>query len=64
MNVKRIFGVILIVLGIGGLIFTAIIFVNISGRTWDAMNVIIYGTIGVILLISGIRLIRKIEGGL
>jgi hypothetical protein len=64
MNVKRIFGVILIVLGIGGLIFTAIIFVNISGRTWDIMNVIIYSTIGIILLISGIRLIRKIEGGL
>ena len=64
MNVKRVLGAILIVLGIGGLIFTAIIFVNISGRTWDAMNVIIYGTIGVILLISGIRLIRKIEGGL
>jgi uncharacterized membrane protein len=64
MNVKRISGVILIVLGICGLIFTAIIFVNISGRTWDAKNVIIYGTIGIILLISGIRLIRKIEGGL
>jgi uncharacterized membrane protein len=64
MNIKRIIGVVLIVLGIAGLIFTAIIFVNISGRTWDTMNLIIYGTIGVILLISGIRLIRKIEGGL
>jgi len=64
MNNKRIFGAILIVLGIGGLIFTAIIFVNISGRTWDITNVLIYGTIGVILLISGIRLVRKIEGGL
>jgi uncharacterized membrane protein len=62
MNVKRVSGAILIVLGIAGLIFAAIIFVDISGRTWDVTNLIIYGTIGIILLISGIRLVRKMEG--
>lgn len=62
MNIKRISGAILIVLGIAGLIFAAIIFVDISGRTWDVPNLIIYGTIGTIMLISGIRLVRKMEG--
>jgi uncharacterized membrane protein len=64
MNIKRVSGTILIVLGIAGLIFTAIIFVDISGRTWDITTLIIYGTIGILLLISGIRLVRKMEGDL
>ncbi|MFZ4590313.1 MAG: hypothetical protein ACOYN6_04905 [Ignavibacteria bacterium] len=64
MNTKRIFGAVLIVLGIAGLIFTAIIFVDISGRIWDVTTLIIYGTIGTLLLISGIRLVRKMEGDL
>jgi hypothetical protein len=62
MNIKRISGAILIVLGIAGLIFAAIIFVDISGGIWNITTLIIYGTIGILLLISGIRLVRKMEG--
>ncbi len=58
MNVKRIFGVILTVLGIGGLIYTAVIFINTSGGTRDIRELIIYGILGLIFFIAGISLIR------
>ena len=58
MNVKRIFGAILTVLGIGGLIYTAMIFLNTSGGTHDVKALIIYGILGLIFFIAGISLIR------
>jgi len=58
MNVKRIFGAILTVLGIGGLIYTAMIFLNTSGGTHDVKVLIIYGILGLIFFIAGISLIR------
>lgn len=58
MNLKRIFGALLTVLGIVGLIYTAIIFVNTSGGTRDIKALIIYGLLGFIFFISGISLVR------
>jgi len=58
MNMKRIFGAILTILGIGGLIYVAILFVNTSGSTTDIKALIIYGIIGLIFFIAGISLIR------
>lgn len=58
MNIKRIFGAILTVLGIGGLIYTAILFVNTSGGTRDVKALIIYGILGLLFFISGIGLVR------
>ena len=58
MNVKRIFGAMLTVLGIGGLIYTAMIFLNTSGGTKDIKVLIIYGILGLIFFIAGISLIR------
>ncbi len=58
MNMKRIFGGLLTVLGIGGLIYAAIIFVNNSGSGGEIKGLIIYGIIGLIFFIAGIGLIR------
>jgi hypothetical protein len=58
MNLKRIFGAILTVLGIGGLIYTAVLFVNTSGGVRDIKALIIYGVLGLLFFISGIGLVR------
>jgi hypothetical protein len=58
MNIKRIFGALLTLLGIAGLIYAAIVFVNTSGGTRDIKSLIIFGIIGVIFFIAGIGLIR------
>jgi uncharacterized membrane protein len=57
MNLKRIFGGILTVLGIVGLIYAAITFVYPSG-SGDLKAPVIYGIVGLIFFISGISLIR------
>ncbi len=58
MNVKRIFGVLLTLLGIGGLIYTAVLFANTSGNTHDVKLSIVYGILGIIFFIAGIGLVR------
>lgn len=58
MNIKRIFGSILTILGIAGLIYGAVLFVNMSGGLRDVRALIIYGILGLIFLISGIGLVR------
>lgn len=59
MNVKRIFGALLTVLGIAGLIYVAVLFVNNSGGTRDIKALIIYSIIGLIFFLAGIGLIRS-----
>lgn len=55
MNMKRIFGAILTILGIGGLIYAAVLFASNTG----VIKVpVIYGIIGLIFFIAGIGLIR------
>jgi uncharacterized membrane protein len=58
MNVKRIFGALLTLLGIGGLIYAAVLFVHTSGGTRDIKSLVIFGVIGLIFFIAGIGLIR------
>jgi uncharacterized membrane protein len=58
MNIKRIFGALLTVLGIVGLLYAAIFFVKTSGNTHDVKTVVIYGILGLIFFISGISLVR------
>jgi hypothetical protein len=58
MNLKRIFGTILTVLGIAGLIYTATIFMNASGTNKDIKTLIIYGVLGLLFFITGISLVR------
>jgi len=58
MNIKRIFGTILTLLGIGGLIYTAVLFSNTSGGMRDVKSLIIYGILGLIFFTAGIGLVR------
>lgn len=58
MNLKRIFGALLTVLGIGGLIYTAIVFVNTGGGTRDIKALIIYGVLGIVFFAAGIGLVK------
>ena len=56
MNVKRTFGTILTILGIIGLIYAGIGFVNQSGET---RGMIVAVVIGLIFFVSGIGLVRN-----
>lgn len=58
MNIKRIFGALLTVLGIASLIYGAILFVNTSGGNRDIRALVIYGILGLIFFIAGIGLVR------
>jgi len=58
MNLKRIFGGLLTLLGIAGLIYAAVLFVHTSGGIHDVKALSIYGILGIIFFISGISLIR------
>jgi hypothetical protein len=58
MNLKRIFGALLTILGIGGLIYAAVLFVNTSGGNHDVRALIIYGILGVVFFVAGISLVR------
>ncbi len=57
MNLKRIFGALLTILGIGGLIYAAVEFTSNAGNN-DAKTLIIFGILGLIFFISGISLVR------
>ncbi len=57
MNIKRIFGALLTVLGIAGLIYAAIRFVSSYG-TNDIKILITFGILGLIFFTAGLSLIR------
>ena len=58
MNLKRIFGALLTALGIGGLIYTAVLFVNGSNSNYDIKTLVVFGTLGIVFFIAGISLVR------
>jgi uncharacterized membrane protein len=58
MNIKRIFGALLTILGIVGLIYAAVLFVNSTGGTRNIKSLAIYGILGLIFFIAGIGLVR------
>ena len=59
MNLKRIFGALLTILGIAGLIYAAVLLVNTSSASVRIVKEpIIYGIIGLLFFMSGINLIR------
>lgn len=53
---KRIIGILLTLLGIGGLIYAAI---SISQTSASFKNIAVYGVLGLIFFIAGIGLIRN-----
>ena len=58
MNIKRVFGVILTVLGIAGLIYFAVLFMDSNGASQQIKSLIIYGLLGGIFFFTGINLIK------
>jgi predicted Na+-dependent transporter len=58
MNLKRIFGALLTVLGIVGLIYAAYLFVNTRTDTRNIKSLVTYGIIGILFFVSGIGLIK------
>lgn len=57
MDIKKILGLILTILGIGGLIYTAILYVNGTG---EFKILAVYGILGAIFFFSGMGLIRNL----
>ncbi len=64
MNVKRIFGALLTLLGIIGLIYGAVLFMNTGGAQRDIRGIIIFGILGIVFFTAGIGLVKttKDEG--
>ena len=62
MNLKRIFGALLTLLGIAGLIYTALLFNETTNDTADVKSLIIYGILGIVFFFSGISLVRTTKG--
>jgi uncharacterized membrane protein len=59
MNLKRIFGALLTVLGLGGLIYAAVTFVNTGGGSnYNIRAMLVYGILGFILFAAGIGLVK------
>ena len=56
MNVKRIFGTVLTILGVIGLIYAAFNFANGSG---DWKSLAVYAVLGLIFFVSGIGLVKR-----
>ncbi len=58
MNIKRIFGAVLTILGIGFLIYTAVLF---SGIHSPVKPMITFGVLGFVFFLSGMGLIRSMK---
>lgn len=59
MNVKRIFGAVLTILGIGGLIYAAVMFTSHAAGGQNTRLLITFGVLGLLFFGSGIGLIRN-----
>ncbi len=58
MNLKRIFGAVLTILGISGLIYAAVLFANSTGGQFNLKGFAIYGILSAVFFAAGINLIR------
>jgi uncharacterized membrane protein len=56
---KRILGIILTILGLIGLIYSASIVMRSSGGTYSIKQIAVYGILGIIFFFAGIGLIRN-----
>ena len=61
MNVKRVFGTVLTILGIVGLIYAAFMFMITGGGVQDVKMLAVYGILGLIFFIAGIGLVRNTQ---
>lgn len=58
MNIKKIFGTILTLLGIAGLLYAAVSLVNKAAGVHNVKEIVIYGILGLIFFFAGVGLIR------
>jgi len=56
---KRLFGIILTVLGIAGLILSGIYFIRNTSSNHSIREILAYGILGLLFFIAGINLIRS-----
>lgn len=61
MNIKRVFGVLLTILGIGGLIYAAVLLSGAVGGTRDIKTIAIFGVLGGIFFAAGMGLVRTMK---
>jgi predicted lipid-binding transport protein (Tim44 family) len=61
MNIKRVFGGLLTILGIGSLIYTAVVFINTSGGKHDIKSLVIFGILGFVFFSAGIKLVSSVK---
>lgn len=59
MNVKRIFGTLLTLLGIVGIIYAAISFIQNSSGTQNIKILVVSGIVGIIFFVAGIGLVKN-----
>jgi uncharacterized membrane protein len=58
MNLKRIFGTVLTLLGMAALIYAAVVFIKTAGGNQDIKMLFIYGVLGLLFFMTGINLVR------
>ena len=58
MNIKRIFGALLTILGIGALFYAASMFISSAAGATNVKILITFGILGLIFFISGVSLVR------
>lgn len=58
MNIKRIFGAILTIVGAFGLAYALVLFVDTPDGTQDGNVLVMYGVVGALFLTAGISFIR------
>ena len=56
---KRVIGIILTLLGVFGLIYTGILFMNSASGNKGIKQMVIYGVLGAIFFFSGIGLVKN-----
>lgn len=61
MNLKRIFGTSLTIIGVAGLVYGATLFVNTADGTLNIKSLATFGILGLLFFITGISLIRTIK---
>ena len=61
MNVKRLLGTLLTLLGLIGLIYAAFIFMNTSGGDRNMKALFTYGFLGAVFFFAGIGLVKTIK---
>ena len=61
MNIKQILGGFLTILGIGGIVYAAILFMNGTSGKHDVKSLIVYAILGFVFFSAGIKLVGTIR---